>query len=104
MKEHFNKYGKVNYLEYRPDVSGDGYVRYDDPESAKNAVAQAEAEKFVEVALTLSILAGDDEKDYWDKLLEFNRKKKSGFGSKRGGRGGRGRGGRGGRGRRGGRN
>jgi hypothetical protein len=96
LKEHFSKFGKVNYLEYRPEGPGEGYVRYNDPESATDALAKVETEKFGDLALNLSILDGEEEKAYWDRLLEFNRKKKSGFNkrSKRGGRGGRGRGGR----------
>jgi len=87
LKEFFSKFGKVNYVDYRPDESSSFYCRYNDPESATSAVEQAETEKFGDVALTLSILEGDDEKAYWDKINEFNRKKKSGFKkAKRGGR------------------
>jgi len=88
LKEYFSKFGKVNYVEYRPDESLSGYCRYDDSESATTVVAQAETEKYGDATLTFSILEGNEEKEYWDKIIEFNRKKKSGYNkrSKRGGR------------------
>jgi len=76
LKDFFSKFGKVNYVEYRPDQSSDAYCRFDDPESAKKLVESADTEKYFDATLTYSLLAGDDEKAYWDKIAEFHSKKK----------------------------
>ena len=81
---HVRDGGPVKFVEV---VEGQplAYIRFDSAESATKALA-------TEGSGELSILTGDDEKAYWDKILPAKRGKGGGKGRGRGRGKGRGRG------------
>lgn len=103
MKEIFNKYGTVKFVdigktdktegaEAAPKESGEVYIRYTDPESAKAALEDASCPY-----TPLRLLEGEEEKTYFEANVFRASGGRGGRGGKRGGRGGKGgRGGRGG--------
>jgi len=89
LKEVFGKYGKVAFADFSQNEAS-GYIRFGEAAEAKNAVESMKNEK---VSLggqvpELSILEGEEEKSYWDKVKEkrdaTKNKKGKGGGSKRG--------------------
>jgi uncharacterized membrane protein YgcG len=90
MKATLGAFGKLSFVEYKPgDVTA--YARFDTAEDAKNAIEKLNGDK-VEIGgqqVTATLVEGDDEKKYWEKIRGGNKGGKGGRGGK-GGKGGRG--------------
>ena len=78
----------VSYVEFERGQAA-GHVRLDKPEAAAAAAKLGEA-KIRDVGVTVTVLEGDDEQQYWARLAESakNARKRQHGGRNRGGRGG----------------
>jgi len=84
LKDLFGKFGKVNFVDF-PQDSTEGYVRMENPDDVKKALEDFKKNetKIGGNVPELTILEGEEEKTYWDKILSS---KKSDNNKKRGGK------------------
>jgi len=84
LKDIFGKFGKVNFVDF-PQDSSEGFVRMDDPEDVKKAIEDFKTNntKIGGNVPELTILEGDAENAYWEKILSS---KKTDNNKKRGGK------------------
>lgn len=92
MKDKFGSFGATEFVDFQRG-DREGFIRFSSSESAKKAAAEFKEELGGQKP-TLSVLDGDVETQYWDKVnternLRMNKSKRGGKGG-RGGRGGRG--------------
>jgi len=65
LKEHFKKFGKVIFVDTDAGAEGEAFLRFKDAEGAKAALRAAD-HQFDGAKLTLTAVAGDDEKKYYE--------------------------------------